>query len=624
MLETFKRTALAGAAAGALLSLVECALLNPSSLPTGSVSLFFLAVLLAAALYSAFIIPFALALLSAAAPFSPKHTAQRAAPAAVTSALFLYLFIVVHARWFLGGTPFFSIKSIAASLALIACALPVFFAVSFLFRRVAAHFRPLPLALIAAALVLFLYRHLLPLDAFTKPAAPPDSPNFLLVSFDTTRADHLGCYGCENARTETVDSLAARGTLFRRAYTTVPATGPAHNSLMTGLHPRTLGVVRNGIPRPDSFPNLPGELRKLGYSTAAFVSGFTMKSYTSGLHKGFDLYADAFSFLDVLDRTLAAPMLDLAGLYAHLDERPAALVTSAALRWLERRHRRPFFLFVHYFDPHELYIPPPEYLKRIPSVRENENLEKFLREWMVRITNKTADRAMIEKVTALYDAEIAYADDELARLMKFVDDNSLRDNTYVIFLSDHGEGLDDHDQYSHGHRLYDEQVRIPLIVAGPGVPRGAVSGDLAMITDVFPTVLSILNRNVPPGLHGTSLKDALFDGAPLQRDTAHFETAYEYISPLRDEYEPLDLPLMTGAADKRRKFILHRSGARELYDLAADPGELLNLFSPDDPVSADLARRTRLWDTRTAVAAPATKPLSAEAAQRLRALGYIK
>lgn len=624
MKKTIACLALQGLLAGILLSLVENGLLI-DYVRTGYRALFLLAVLVGGALFSLLIVPFGVFLFLAVKRFLKKPE-DGVLPAVLTSVLFVVLLTGVHYRWFLAHTGFLSPAGIAFSLALILCMFPAFFLISVLVRYVVRPVRPVFRAVIIAAFLLFIYRPYLT-AGWKAPPPRADLPNFLVISFDTLRADHVGCYGYKGDETETIDALAAAGMLFERAYTPMPRTNPAHNAIMTGLHPRSVGVVTNFNRREDKYPILARSLKELGYRTAAFVSGGTMKGYHSGLEKGFDVYGDAFSFLDVLDRSLVVPIAHRAPLLTvPRFERRAAPLTSEALAWLKGSYRRPFFLFVHYYDPHHDYVPPAEYVERIGLIDKGEDIEKLNREWFNDLCKfKKAGSETVEKITALYDAEIAYADSQLARLMRFLDEKRLGENTYVIFLSDHGEGLYDHDDCVHGYNLHEEQVRVPLIVAGPGVAAGARSGAPVQLIDIFPTVLSLLNEDVPPGLPGESLKDVLSgEGAP-GRENIFMETVYLERGVGKGKNRPVDRAPVVGGVTERYKYMFRRRGGREaFYDLREDPRELEALDQEQAAGAGELADVVHLWDRETEVLKLKESRMSPEMAKKLRALGYIK
>lgn len=285
-------------------------------------------------------------------------------------------------------------------------------------------------------------------------AAPARPPNVLLVTLDTTRADRIGAWGHAGARTPNLDALARRGIRFERCDSAAPITLPSHATILTGLYPPRHGVRDNGIfalePR---FETLAERLGRTGYDSAAVVSAVVL-ARRHGLDQGFGRYDD-----------------DLGAGYAlgtEVAERTADATTDAALAALDGL-AEPFLLWVHYFDPHEEYRPPP----RLAA-------------------GGSADR--------LYDGEIAFVDEQLGRLLA-----ALPEETVVAVVGDHGEMLGEHGETSHGLLLFEGARRVPLMLAGPGVPRGAVDSCLARTADLFPTLLALAGAEIPPGLDGEAL-----------------------------------------------------------------------------------------------------------------------
>src|SRR5215210_3643950 len=314
-------------------------------------------------------------------------------------------------------------------------------------------------AAVAGGLALAGCALLLALTAPALPAAPAVAnkktlPNLVLITLDTTRADHLGASGYRQAHTPNLDALAARGTRFARCDTAAPITLPSHATLLTGLFPPRHGVRDNGtFVLAPKLETLAERLAARGYDTAAVVSAVVL-ARRQGLGQGFRIYDDD------LEEGYAAGTL--------VAERPAEATTAAALA-APKGLRPPFFLWVHYFDPHEEYRPPTRF----------------------------ADRA--KGPHRLYDGEISYMDEQIGELLK-----KLPPGTDVVAVGDHGEMLGEHGEQTHGLLLNRGVRRVPLIVAGPGVPAGRVSDCLVRTADVTPTLLALAGV-AAPGLDGQSL-----------------------------------------------------------------------------------------------------------------------
>ena len=350
-------------------------------------------------------------------------------------------------------------------------------------------------------------------DVDGRPREASAKPSVLLISIDTTRADRLGCYGRLDASTPNLDRWATEGVVFENAVTSVPITLPAHASLMSGLLPHGHGVRDNGIYRvPDEPPTLAALLAEAGYDTAAVV-GAAVLDRQYGLDRGFESYEDS-----------VGPM----GLA--IAERDAAAVTSAAAA-AARSLRKPFFLFVHYYDPHAAYSPPTPFAERFRP--------------------------------DLYQGEIAYVDEQVGRLRRELEGLGLLEDTVVVITSDHGESLGEHGEPTHGVFLYQATLRVPLIIVAPKRwPGGRRVAALASLIDVPPTLLELTGVRVPDGLDGRSLAPAV-DGAAAGARWLPLESEFGYNS---YGWAPL-----SGITDGALKWI--DAPEPELYDLVTDPAE---------------------------------------------------
>jgi arylsulfatase A-like enzyme/Tfp pilus assembly protein PilF len=395
--------------------------------------------------------------------------------------------------------------------------------------------------------------------------------NLLVVTIDTLRADHVGSYGHAAARTPRLDGLAARGLRFARAATVTPLTLPAHSSLFTGTFPARHGVRDNGgYYLGDEHATLAETLRDRGFRTGGFVSAFVLDSRW-GIHQGFERYFDDFD----LSRFDKAHGMDAI-------QRPGQETVDAAVAWLRQDHDRPFFLWVHLYDPHTPYAAPPEWAQQFP---------------------RTASGA--------YDAEIAFADAQLGRLLDVLDGDGRLARTVVAVLADHGEMLGEHGEATHGFFVYDAAVRIPLVVAGPEVPARVVD-DQVRIVDVMPTVLELLRVPAPAGVQGTSL-------LPLARGARLNLLAVSESWFPRFHYGWSEL-----VAIQDERFKLIRAPRPELYDLQRDAGERSDLAATETRQREVLERAldgmlARLGNAKAA----APEALDADAAERLEALGYV-
>jgi arylsulfatase A-like enzyme/Flp pilus assembly protein TadD len=398
----------------------------------------------------------------------------------------------------------------------------------------------------------------------TRSAAISGPRNVLLITVDTLRADHLGCYGGRTARTPVMDGLGARSVLFERAFSHSPMTLPSHTSILLGLTPAAHGVHDNANFRVrEGLLTMAEWLKKQGFSTGAFVGAFPLDS-RFGLNRGFDVYDDNYGTQGVDSVTFV--------------ERKAGIVVDRALAWLAER-KEPWFLWVHCFDPHQRYDPPEPFRSEYGS--------------------------------SPYDGEIAYVDSCLGRLFEGLNVLGETDRTAVVLTADHGESLGDHGETTHGYFAYNSTIRVPLLVSSPGVKPGRFAGNVSH-SDIFPTVCGILGIDIPPGLEGVSLEPALHGGAPPARPIA-FESLMAYYgrgwAPLR------------GYIEGNTKYI--DSPIPEVYDLGTDFDERKNLA---DGPRLDVCRKRFAESVGKAGALPASPPASSpgrEIREKLGSLGYL-
>ena len=398
-------------------------------------------------------------------------------------------------------------------------------------------------------------------------SAAPARPNVLLVTIDTFRADRVGA-GIAPA----IDRLAASGTRFTAARTAVPLTLPSHTTIHTGLLPPVHGVRDNGVDAlAAGHPTVARLLKDAGYDTAAFVGAFVL-DHRFGLAQGFDAYDDQIPRDPAATERLEA-------------ERPASAVVDRALAWLEHRSpalpappAHPFFLWLHLYDPHAPYNPPKAFL---PPGRSP------------------------------YDGEIAYADSQLARLLDAIRSRQLLDRTIVVVAGDHGEGLGDHGERTHGMLVYDSTLRVPLIVAVPG--RAPETRDEAVsLADLAPTLLRAAGVTPPVEMKGRNLLEGRGVGVrgAVSADL-YSETEYPRVA----GWSPLQ-----ALTDGRWKTILAGTST-EVYDLRNDPREAHDVAASQGAVAAAMAARAGA--IHASAAGGAAHTISPEAQERLRSLGYV-
>lgn len=434
-----------------------------------------------------------------------------------------------------------------------------------------SYFPRLPNALACACLlataILSSCKHSESSGARTASTTPLRPLNLVVVTIDTLRADHLRCYGYPKIETASVDRIAQDGVLFENAVTQTPLTPPSHASMFTGLYPTAHHVRGNGgfILRP-STTTLATILQQQGWDTAAFISSVSLKR-VFGLNQGFAVYDDQM------------PKAGKGQEFVADAERPAGQTVDRALRWMDAQSGKPFFLWVHVFDPHVPYNPPAPF------------------------RNQYKDRP--------YDGEIAYADHELGRLFDAVSKKSPPGKTLIAVLSDHGESLGDHGEYSHGVFVYDSTLRIAFIMSGPGIPAGLRVKQQARTVDLLPTVLELMGGRPPASVQGVSLTP-FFAGKNAATDVSYAETLYPKIN--------MGWAELRGIRTNRWKYIL--APKPELYDLSQDPAETNNV------IQSHAAEAQKLQAELAAIAGKGTEKVETSTVdqrtlEQLRSLGYV-
>jgi len=401
----------------------------------------------------------------------------------------------------------------------------------------------------------------------------PSQPDVFLITIDTLRADHVHCYGDENIQTPALDALAKDGIRFFQAFTPSPITNSSHTSILTGLLPSSHGVTDFAVPLAPTHPTLAQLLKENGYRTAAFIGAVILDSKTlaPGLDRGFDFYDNFPEHSQTKAR------------WGRVERRGSDVVQHAET-WMTAHLAGPHFVWIHLYDPHDPYEPPPPY------------------------SQTYKDR--------LYDGEIAYADSVLGGFIGYLKKTGRYDNALIVVVGDHGEGLGEHREDTHGIFLYDSTTHVPLILKAPAKPPAGGHADQVVkaqvrTTDILPTVVDWLGIALPARLDGASLKPYI-DGAEEEDRTAFGETDY----PLRFGWAPLRSVRAGGY-----KFI--EAPRPELYDLHADPAELANRYQPPGLMVQKF--RGMLAEIKAKAPAPrsgAEAQNSQGSSDALKALGY--
>jgi choline-sulfatase len=403
----------------------------------------------------------------------------------------------------------------------------------------------------------------------------------LFITLDTTRSDHLSCYRADKAsladrgaKTPNLDALAARGLRFSHATSQVPLTLPSHACIFTGTYPEVHQLRdMGGFVLDSKHLTLATMAKAAGLSTAAFV-GSKAVGRQFGLQQGFEVYDDKMTARDQESK--------LPGIFP---ERRAADTTELALNWLKEHGQQRFFLWVHYYDPHDPYDPPEPFKSSYPNDP--------------------------------YSGEIGYTDEQVGRLFDFLSQTKLQDRTLVVVMGDHGEGLNDHGEKTHGIFIYDDTLHVPLLIAGPTVPQGKVTESQVRSIDLLPTVAEFLSLPSNPAAQGVSLWPTIQGGKAVTGKGSN----YAYIETLYPKTY-MNWSELRGMRTDRWKFVL--APRPELYDLERDPGEKENVID-QHPAEADHLQK-KIWEI---IGPPEDdqkliyKPVDTQTRQELASLGYV-
>jgi arylsulfatase A-like enzyme/Tfp pilus assembly protein PilF len=428
---------------------------------------------------------------------------------------------------------------------------------------------------------------LIALTALPAAAQTPAKPalNVVLITIDTLRADHVGCYGYKQIKTPNIDGLAADGARFERAFAVVPVTLPSHTTMLTGTYPMLSGMHDfSGNKLSPLQPTLASVLKQAGYQTGAVIAAAVLDS-RFGLNQGFDFYYDHFDF-NRLDE-------------ANLDqmERPGNVVADVALDWLAKNSQKKFFLWMHLYDPHFPYRPPEPYSR--------------------------------EYAAQPYDGEIAFADEQVGRLLRFLKEKGIYRNTVIVLCGDHGESLGEHGEKTHGFFIYNATMHVPLIIRLPENAAARVVADPVSLVDLMPTVLGAVGLEIPSQVQGRSLLPQLRD--LRDHDDLHGDDLHHDDQAGRDRvlYGETYLPRLhfnwselRGSESTKYHFI--DAPRPELYDLAKDPGEVRNLFTEKKAVSEEMRAKLAgmIRDYSAGKELAEKTGLDPDLMERLKALGY--
>ena len=393
--------------------------------------------------------------------------------------------------------------------------------------------------------------------------------NLLIITIDTLRADRLGCYGYKEAETPNIDRLAANGVRFENCYSSIPLTLPSHCTIFTGREPITHNVRNNGSyflnKSEDTFPEL---LKSHHYTTAAIISSWVLHS-KFGLDQGFDYYDD---------------LLDIKEMAGNPDvEITADVVYKKFRHWLEMNHNQKFFSWIHFYDPHSPFQPPGEYGKRFKNHP--------------------------------YNGEISFVDFFIGKIIEDLQVKNIIDKTLIIVTSDHGEAFGEHKEIGHGIFCYEESLRVPLIFYNPPTfKKGRVVSQRTRLIDIMPTILELMQIEIPPTIKGNSFAQLLFENIEMSDPTVYFESLFGK--------EEMNWAPLTGIISENYKYI--SLPEPELYDLKNDPMEKTNLYKKKNRLARDLDQKLKKFMLSNSGSKESSKrDLTKSDIKKLESLGYI-
>jgi choline-sulfatase len=407
------------------------------------------------------------------------------------------------------------------------------------------------------------------LASFAKPV------NIILITLDTTRADRMGFLGSKRGLTPNLDSLAQQAAVFSRADSQVPLTTPSHATILTGTYPQFNHVNDLGSPLGKDLPYLPDILRQHGYRTAAFVGSQVLDPKSAaapGFDRGFETYDAPFHIRGQGEDRY------------HSVERRGMAVVDSALSWLNQHPQGPFFLWLHFYDPHDPYDPPQPF--------------------------------KAQYVASPYDGEIAYMDSAVGKLLATLRSDGLYDQSVIVVVADHGEAFGEHGEWSHGLFLYDETIHVPLLIKLPvaGSPHPVIESRVGLV-DIAPTLLREVGIAAPAAMQGQSLLELMKpkSGVPAQDRSEYAETDYPHRafgwSSLR--------------AWRAGKYLYVDAPQRELYNQPLDPEASHNLASSSPSVTDTMAAQLEEFHHNTSRAGQTEVALTPRQAEQLQALGYV-
>lgn len=551
-----------------------------------------------------------------------------------------------------------NLKNILANGGIIISSIPLFFLLylsfRFLLRSIPStfHFKTIVVILtsilIGGTIVLYSHSGSIPIFKESSPhraTRQKTRPNVVLITMDTTRADHLSCYGYFRKTTPHLDKLAKESLLFRNAYTTDSWTLPAHASIFTGLYPSQHGAHGSmdvwiwdlGAKLSDQFTTLAEFLQKEDYRNAGVIGGPYCSSHF-GLNQGFDYYndnlinikpdLDHFMLYKIIGKFI--PLKDLAFRYGYSGTRIASQMNDIVFKWLDKNYPHPFFLFVNYFDAHGPFDAPSPYdmlykgknREIINNPKDGVRKINYCeREWALIQSVLSGEHNLSdeekEHLISQYDGKISYLDFHMERLFQKLKDLKIYDQTMIIIVGDHGESFGEHRLMFHNLALYENLLRVPLIIKYPlSVQKTGIVEYQVSLVDILPEILFTLGIPIPDAIQGIPLHETGRKGIVAENYRQRY---FVNLSPLR-----FDRDLRT-IIKGDLKYIWASNGKNELFNLSKDPGELKNVLAvlPREGEEMQTALDNLLSSGTFVVPEGKLPKMDKSMREKLRALGYV-
>lgn len=441
-------------------------------------------------------------------------------------------------------------------------------------------------------------------------------PNIILVTIDTLRADHLSCYGYKQITTPAIDALSREGVLFEKSVSQEPQTNPSHWSILTSKYPTAHGSLINGHTVNKNDFNLAELLLKKGYRTAAFVSSYVLDS-SFGFDAGFQEYDDEFHILRGISKLGSFKVFEKIGLFDKNNsfERRGDQTNKRVFHWLEQKSRSPFFLWVHYFDPHAPYNPPAPYHSKFDPAYQGRFKEDFNFDSLSK--KMSYSEGEITHIKALYDGEINFIDAQIHNILNKLRELNLYDNSIIVLTSDHGEDLMENGSFGHGDALFDTSIKVPLIIK---FDKSEFSNrrvkDQVQSIDIMPTLLERLNQKAPKELQGNSLLSLIHEREKNKPKDGFSETHTPVAS--KTKYSIRN--------EKWKLIVTQEENIRELYDLEKDPWEQENLSTKGVIEEKLLEEKLKKWLKKNKMISKSllNQKINREVINKLKNLGYFQ